>query len=148
MDTVDLLRIKVKEAMSPDVISSRPETLITELITLVESYQLHHIPVTDHEGNLKGIISKLDLAPFMPSLWRDNDKIEKAAVDATGIKAEDLMNMNVVIVGPNDPLEKCIGLLRENFFRALPVVDNQKLMGIITTYDLVNIAYRRTPFLT
>lgn len=148
MDTIDLLRIKVKEAMSPDVISSRPETPISELITLVESYQLHHVPVTDIDGKLLGIISKLDLSPFMPSLWRDNDRIEKAAVDSTGITAGDLMNKNVVIVGPHDPLEKCIGLLRENFFRALPVVDGQKLVGIITTYDLVNVAYRRTPFLT
>lgn len=148
METMDLLKTKVREAMSEDVISSNPDTPISELITLVESYQLHHVPITDAEGNLKGIISKLDLAPFMPSLWRDNDKIEKAAVDSTGINAGDLMNANVVIVSPDDPLEKCIGLLRENFFRALPVVENKKVVGILTTYDLVTIAYRRTPFLT
>ncbi|MBK9742993.1 MAG: CBS domain-containing protein [Saprospiraceae bacterium] len=56
--------------------------------------------------------------------------------------AKDVMQTNVIKVSPDDTIQRCVQIFRENYFRALPVVNDEgQLQGIITTYDLMILAY-------
>ena len=55
---------------------------------------------------------------------------------------KEVMSKQVATLGPEDTLELAAGFFRENMFHALPVVDEDNmLIGIVTTYDLLNYAY-------
>jgi CBS domain-containing protein len=55
--------------------------------------------------------------------------------------AEEAMTRQVATLDPDDSLEMAVGFFRENLFHALPVVDKDKLVGIVTTFDLLTHAY-------
>jgi len=55
--------------------------------------------------------------------------------------AEDIMTSVVETVEPTDKLEKVVAIFRKNKFHAVPVVQNDIVVGIITSYDLIVQAY-------
>jgi acetoin utilization protein AcuB len=58
------------------------------------------------------------------------------------------MTKQVAKLKTEDSLEMAVGFFRENLFHALPVVNDEgELVGIVTTYDLLNYAYSETLFL-
>ncbi len=148
MNTLDLLSITAKEVMSTDLITVRPDTILKEVNLIFEKENIHHIPVVSEDNSFKGIISKSDILLLMdwgtklnlPASLRKNNFLLGSNL------AKDVMEKNVFRVNPNDRIRKCVQIFRENYFRALPVVDeNDYLVGIITTYDLMILAYSEVP---
>lgn len=60
------------------------------------------------------------------------------------VTAAEVMSKPVAMLYPDDTLEQAMNYFRENLFHAAPVVNKQtkKLEGILTTFDLLNFAYR------
>ena len=133
--------IPVKDIMSKDLITVKPDTSAREIIQLFQKHDFHHLPVVA-ERKVKGIISKLDLLDFFEdmSTWIDNKEQTRYLVDNTS--ASELMTNNPITVKPDDTVEFAIGIFRENFFHSLPVVDDDELVGILTTYDILCSAFK------
>lgn len=149
MDTLELLQLTAKDVMSTDLKSVNEEALMLEVNQLFNNNQIHHVPVVDNEGRLAGIISKSDLQllkDWGTRLKLDNAERKNSFMLRTQL-ARDVMNKKVVSVRPNDTLEFCVDILKENYFHSLPVTDSGKLIGMLTTYDLINIAYTKTPLI-
>lgn len=135
--------IKVSEIMSKDLVSVSPNDLMTKISKIFDNADFHHIPVVDEGQRLAGMISKHDFnllcdktTLFNKRSKEINDEIFKAMV------AQDIMVKNLVKLHPDDPLSKAVGILKENIFHALPVIDDEKkLVGLLTTYDLLIYAY-------
>ena len=144
MAAKELLHVKVKEVMTTDLIKVRQDTILKEVKILFDKHNIHHIPVVNDQNKFVGIISKTDLTLLLdwgtklnlPSSMRRNTFL------LTSNLAKDIMETNVMKVAPDDTLQRCVQIFRENFFRALPIVNAQEeLVGIITTYDLMILAY-------
>jgi CBS domain-containing protein len=143
MNTQELLQTKVENVMTTDIKSVLENDVMTKVDALMKKYKFNHIPVVDDDNNLKGILTKNDI--LLMKDWGTNLQLR------TAIKANDQilnsttagrrMNRNIITVSPEDTLSKCATILKENTFHALPVVEDGRLVGIITTYDLINIAY-------
>lgn len=142
----ELLHIQVSEVMTTDLIKVKQDTILKEVKILFDKHNIHHIPVINDQGKFVGIISKTDLNLLMdwgtklelPSSLRRNTFL------LTSNLAKDIMESNVMKLKPNDTLNRCVQIFRENYFRALPIVnDNDELEGIITTYDLMILAYSK-----
>lgn len=142
----ELLHIQVSEVMTTDLIKVKQDTILKDVKILFDKHNIHHIPVINDQGKFVGIISKTDLNLLMdwgtklelPSSLRRNTFL------LTSNLAKDIMVSNVMKLKPNDTLNRCVQIFRENYFRALPIVnDNDELEGIITTYDLMILAYSK-----
>jgi CBS-domain-containing membrane protein len=96
-------------------------------------------------GVLEGIISKSDLLLLLDWGTKFNleSSIRKNAFMLKSNLASDIMSKDVVSLNPQDSVQKCLDIFRENYFRAMPVVDSQnKFLGLVTTYDLLIEAFR------
>jgi CBS domain-containing protein len=150
MNTQDLLHLKVKEVMTKELITVRPDTILKEVNSIFNTENIHHIPVVTEDNTFRGIISKSDILLLMDWGTKLNlpASLRKNTFLLTSNLAKDVMESNVIKVSPDDIIKKCVQIFRENYFRALPVVDeNDFLLGIITTYDLMILAYTEVPML-
>lgn len=137
----------VADIMSEDVIYLLPNERMTRVRTIFEEYPIHHIPIVDDDGMLVGILSKSDYLTLLDFVTlfntkkaqRSNDKLLESLI------VEEVMTPKVMTVTADVSLSYAAEILLENIFHALPVVDDQKrLVGILTSHDLLRHAYQGT----
>jgi len=99
--------------------------------------------VVDKEGKLQGILSKSDflsvnhfLAVFDSERFSDLMKRLYRSIEV-----REVMNDKVVTIESHEPVSIAADIFRENLFHALPVVEGGKLVGMVTTYDLLNYCF-------
>jgi CBS domain-containing protein len=132
----------VSEFMSRDLTSARKEMPLTELVALFKKNKVRGLPVTDEEDRLLGVVTERDIflkekgVPFsletVPTLLgqvvdkQDIDQVERCRQ----VTVEDVMRANVSTVTVTDTLED-VGMLMYEERRALvPVVEDEKLVGV------------------
>ncbi len=134
----------VSDLMTKNMLTAGLNDTVGEIESVMEGSEIHHIPVINDNYELQGIISKVDIQVLKH--WGTKFELKEAAVQNKGILdsmlAKDIMQKNCVTVAPDQSLSYCADLFKQNKFRALPVVEDNKLKGIITTYDLLVAAYQ------
>lgn len=130
-----LNNLKISEIMSRKVISVFENTGLDKIEKIFKEQEIHHIPVIDESLKLRGIISFADLLFFK--------KISDTASSDGSLKtAADIMTRNTLTVQPQDLVGKASEIFMDKNLKCLPVVDSDKnVLGIITTYDLIVLAY-------
>ena len=144
MNTFEILKRPVKEYMTKDVIVIKTNSPLEEAKVIFDTNSLHHLPVVDQDNILQGIISKSDLLLLMDwgTKYDLSSSKRKNAFLLKSNLALDLMEENIVTMEVDDTMEKCYDIFKENYFHAIPIVDKEKkLVGLITTYDLLIAAY-------
>jgi CBS domain-containing protein len=143
MNQKELLQTSVSQVMTKDLITVKVDTSLHKVRDIFDQNNINHLPVLNTEGVLMGIISDKDL--FLLLDWgtrfglKGSEVRNKHLLDSN--TAEDLMTKNIVSVSPSDNLGHCAEILRENKFHALPVIEQGKLVGIITSFDMLLKAY-------
>jgi len=117
--------MQVKNWMIKKVISIPPDCPLVEALTLMRQYSIRHLPVVE-DKTLLGLITESDLRQCMTS----TSLMEEMRLDQIMIK-------NPVIIGPNESLEEAARLIYRYKIGGLPVVDRGKLVGILTTPDIL-----------
>lgn len=97
-----------------------------------ESFQ--HLPVLDDNGNIAGMLSSTDIENF--SLWVEN-AINDPGTILKNLVVRDIMTTKVISIRKNDAIEMANDLLLSNSIRALPVIDNGRIIGIISETDIL-----------
>lgn len=111
-----------------DIISVYPETSLTEAARIIASRRIGAVVVLDRAGHVVGILSERDLVRVVAS----------RAAGIRGMSVEDLMTREVVMVGPDTPVETAMQIMDEGYFRHLPVCTPEgRLLGIVSIRDLV-----------
>lgn len=126
----------VSDIMSHDVVKVTPNTSLEEAKQLFDKHKIRHAPVV-HQGKLAGIVSLTDIQrlSFGDTYGTAEDDVDRAMADMLTIGQ--VMNHKPVTVAPTDSVKLVAELLTKAEFHALPVVDNDKLVGIITTTDII-----------
>jgi len=103
---------------------------------LFKQYHIRHIPIVE-KRHIVGVLSLSDLKriSFLDSYDSNEIKIDNAIYNMLGI--EQIMVKNPVKVTSNMTIKSVVEILSENEFHALPVVDNDFLVGIVTTTDIL-----------
>jgi acetoin utilization protein AcuB len=127
----------IKKRMSSPVITVDPDVPIMQALDLMKKNRIRRMPVV-REGKLVGIISEGDLLNAAPSdatslsVWELNYLIGK-------IKVKEIMTRDVITVTADTPIEEAAYLMDENKIGGLPVMEQGKLVGLITETDLFRI---------
>jgi len=125
----DLLKIKGRP-----VITIGPNEIVAAAIQKLVEYDRGSIPVCNEQGELVGIITERDI-------------VRKCFVrtDAlASIKIEDVMTKGVAIGAPEDDLDYAISVMKQKRIRHLPIVDRQKVVGMISMRDLLDVQLSET----
>jgi CBS domain-containing protein len=132
----------VGQIMSTPVITVAPDDTMNKVQDIFRMNNIHHLPVVK-EGKVVGIISKTDYYRLLHgfTLFKTEKSSEYNDAIMRSLLVSEVMTKQVATLEPEDTLEIAAGFFRENLFHALPVVSKGKLVGIITTYDLINYAY-------
>jgi acetoin utilization protein AcuB len=133
----------IADIMSRYIVSTTPDTSVLEVKTVFDANSFHHLPVVDN-GRLVGIISKIDVyhVTHCDTLFNSKPDQEFNNRLLKSILAEEIMSKHLVVLSPDDTVVEAAALFAKNKYHALPVVEKGKFVGIVTTYDLIEYAYR------
>jgi len=137
----------IRELMSGGLITVRRETPVLEARDLMVKERIRHLLVTDTGGALIGIITDRDIRLNLPSratslsVWEINHLL-------TELTVEQVMTQSVITVGPDRPARDAARLMLDHKIGALPVLDEGRLVGIITETDIVRAFVHMTAPLT
>lgn len=103
-----------------------PQTLL-EVCSTLREHRIGAIVIVDKNGKLAGILSERDIVR----------RIAANGPDALNADASECMTSNVITCSPEDTIQTAMGRMSEGRFRHLPVVEDDKLVGMISIGDLV-----------
>jgi len=136
--------ILVRDLMTSEVATLRAQDRLSLAEDIMKLGRIRHLPIIDANGHLCGILTQRDL--FRGALAKllgygpvAQDKIFQSLI------VEDIMCKQVVAIGPNVPIVEAASVMEAKKIGCLPVVEGEKLVGIITEADFVTYsAYQRT----
>jgi len=128
----------VRERMSTNPITITAETTMTDALRTMREHQVRRLPVLDEQGRMVGIVSEKDLLYASPSSATSLSIYEMHYM-LTRLKATELMTSDVITVAPDVPLEEAARIMTDNKIGGLPVLENGKLVGIITETDIFKV---------
>ena len=110
-----------------EVVSVRPEDTVLEVARTLDQHRIGAALVRDAAGAMLGIISERDIVGGMAA----------HGPGTTGLKAEQLMTRDLVTVTPQTLVIHALGLITQKRVRHLPVLDGERLAGLVSIGDLV-----------
>lgn len=114
---------------------NNPEIGLKDARDILEQNDIRHLPVV-HGDNLKGIISMTDIQRISFGGNFGQGEVDDAIFDMLSI--ERVMSHDVKAVEKDTTIREVAEMLGEGEFNALPVLEDNKLVGIVTTTDLIN----------
>ncbi len=122
-----IVRTILKQKASNDVATTSADQLVAAAAKALHHRRIGALVVVDAAQNIIGILSERDI---VRGLALHGSKAE-------ALKVQDLMTSAVLVCGPDDSLDSLMGIMTNKRVRHLPVVEQGRLIGIITIGDVV-----------
>ncbi|MGB5418463.1 CBS domain-containing protein [Algibacter sp.] len=122
--------------MTEDVITLKKTDKLETAEHLFKRHKIRHIPVVDGK-KIIGMLSYSDLLRLSFADMTDSDDSSADELVYNMFSIEQVMKNSVVSVSSSNSIKEVAEILSTKEFHALPVVDNNKLVGIVTTTDLI-----------
>ncbi len=120
----------VGKRMKTDVITVSPSDSLYRASALLKEHRIHHLPVMD-QGKLVGILTDTDIR---------NARLEESGAEGAAKETRavgEIMTRNVITLSPRDTIEDAALILHRKRFEALPVMEGQRVVGIIAKADVI-----------
>lgn len=131
------LLAKVSTIMTTGLITVGPEDTMKKVEDLFKKNRIHHLPVVEND-KLIGMVSKSDYLFFKRGF---NEQTKDSKMDMLRMKArrvKDVMTTRLAKLETSDKINVALEVFKENIFHALPITEDGKLVGLITTFDIIN----------
>ncbi len=153
MEQQDIRELRVREIMHKDWPTLGPDATVEEAIKLFAETRISGAPVVDAQGRLLGIVTEGDLifqdaeikAPgFLDILGGviplgNTEEYRREVLKSAGVTADEVMTEDPVTVDPDATLAECATLMAEERRKILPVVEGERLAGVITRMDILTL---------
>lgn len=148
--------MEVSDVMTRDVVSVAASMSIEHAAKLMLEHRISGLPVLDPDGSMVGIITEADLlrrsetgtAPT-PSSWRalltKPQRLAEEYVRTHGRTVEEVMTREPVTVSPSTPLVEAVALMESRSIKRLPVMEADRLVGILSRADLLRALQQLLP---
>ena len=129
--------MKVKDLMSKKLFTVGPEDMLDKVFFLFNFEAIRHLPVVD-KGRLVGVLSDRDLKKILgPRKKIVSDPKDGTQITVHARKVRTLMGRKVTTIGPEEQAADAAAIMAKYKIGCLPVVKKQKLVGIITSTDIL-----------
>ena len=141
------------DIMTKNVLTVTPETLVTKAVGIILKHGITALPVVDGDQRLVGMVSEDDLIRSTEAM-RDTDRswwLTLLTVSTTDLKevfgqgdrkVGEVMSRDVVLTSERQTLKKLIDMLSKRRIKQLPVVRDDKLVGIVSRIDILRYLAR------
>ncbi len=124
----------VRDVMTSNVITIPSDTPVLEAERILSFHKFERLPIVD-KGKLVGLVTKDDLLKAEPSSATSLSRGELLYL-LSKLTVKEIMKKNVVTVPPDIPVELAIAIAQKNRVGCLPVVEGDRVVGILTTNDI------------
>ncbi|MFC4388198.1 CBS and ACT domain-containing protein [Gracilibacillus marinus] len=122
----------VRDVMKQPVITMKKEDTIQNAIHLLKKHHIRHIPIINEEDNVIGIVSDRDIRDVSPSTLEQSTQANIFSEPISKI-----MTSPVITIHPNESFDEVASIFYDKEFACVPVVANQKLVGMVTEKDML-----------
>ena len=130
--------LKVKDIMTSEVFVLNSSQTLELARSLMRIKHVRHVPIVDTDNTFVGLLTHRDLLAQTISHLAEIDEEEQEYLDRH-IHIMNIMKTDVLSVGPDMDVCTAIKNLLKNKYGCLPVVENGKLVGIVTEADFLNL---------
>ena len=126
------------------LVTVSPEDSLTKVKEVFDNHKFHHIPVV-HFREIVGLVSKTDFEHFMggASHYDEDRFVNDLRLKRTLVS--EIMTKRLGKVAPDDRINVVLEVFLINRFHALPVVEDNELVGIITPFDIMTALSKQVP---
>ena len=117
------------DVMNTPIVGASPSAAAREIALYMLLGGFGGVPIAERDGRVAGIVTELDLL-----------RAYRAGRSMDLTQASDIMTANVVSVEPKTPFEEVLAMIDSEQFNRVPVVDDKKLVGMISRPDLLRVA--------
>ena len=137
-DSMGGVVLEVSAYMTRNVTTLRNDAHLLDAALLIRRTGKRHVPILDENGKLVGIISDRDVSRLSPSMLANMTPEDYNRVfEATPITAA--MTKNPITIAPDASVRDVVNILYSKRVSALPVVDGDQLVGIVTISDMLGL---------
>jgi len=136
--------IFIKDIMTQDLITVKEDDPVEHVFELFDKYHFNTYPVVNNEGKLKGIIDQdIMLEIIMFHCIPCTKHTHMAAVRSLGESATEIMIPHPVTISPDENLHDAADMMLKHHINRVCVVENDKLVGIISKKSIISEVYKR-----
>ena len=128
--------------MVTDLVTVNPDENLLAVKKIFDNHTFHHLPVVRFR-KIVGIVSKTDFNHFTGGINHAGERENTKLLERT--KVEDIMTRGLGKLEPDDRINVALEIFSKNWFHALPVVENDELIGIVTTQDVIKAIMNEKP---
>jgi len=121
----------VEEFMTTDLFTVTKEDIPELGADIMDWQQLRYLPIENEQGELVGLVTHRELLRFFSNCYKNNERSEA--------KLGDIMLKGPYTIKPEQTIVEAMEMMMEKKIGCLPVVNNNKLVGIITEANFLNI---------
>lgn len=118
--------MKVCDIMTNRVVSIEQHEPVSAAARLLKNCNVGSVPVCDEKGRLRGIVTDRDIVLRCVATGGDPQET----------KVSEIMSRGISTVSPFDELSSAVQLMSEDQIRRLPVIDDGRLVGMVTLCDM------------
>ena len=123
----------VGQFMATDLFTVRPDDLVDLAASVMTWRHIRHVPVEDNEGRLVGLVSHRALLKLLT---------HGATAPEKPVTVREVMTSAPLTVSSTTPTLEAMEIMRQNRVGCLPVLDDGRLVGIVTSYDFLDASAR------
>jgi acetoin utilization protein AcuB len=122
-----------------------PETSLQKAKEIIDEKRINHLLVVDKNGDLIGIVSDRDVkqSSASPAV---SLSVHELNYLLTQLTVEPIMAKKIITISPGTTIERAALIMQENRINALPVIEDERLVGIITSTDVMKVLLRAIGF--
>ena len=140
--------MKAADAMVRNVITVGPDACVQDVAHILLTARISGVPVVGPNGELVGIVSEGDLMrrveagtgrrrPWRLAIFTGRERLAMQFIREHSRKVADVMTREVITAAPDTPLWKIANLLEKNAIKRVPIVENGKVVGIVSRANLL-----------
>lgn len=152
------LNMKIKDVMTRDVITCSPGDNVVNIVKLMGEKKVSGLPVVEG-GRIVGIVTEEDILKLLAvpegsrTLWLPSPlevileipfrelmqlrMLQKSVDEVKETTVGEIMNKDIIAITPGDDIEDAASLMVKNRINRLPVVEGDKLVGIVARDDII-----------
>ncbi len=133
--------MRVEELMTSNVFTVEPHDLIDRVFFLIHYEKVRHLPVVE-KGKVVGMVSDRDMYKALGPKSNSNAiEANKSGTELHVIpkKVQNIMRRGIISISPDSLASDAAALMAEHKIGAVPVVQNDKLVGILSSTDILKV---------
>ncbi len=135
----------VGRIMHTHLVTVSPNTTIVKARNVIKEKRINHLLVVDQKEDLIGLVSDRDVKQSWASPATALS-VHELNYLLTQLTVEMIMIRKIITISPGTTVERAALIMQENRISALPVIDDEKLVGIITTTDVMEVLLQAIGF--